>query len=402
MMETRRHFLQFCSAVSLAPGRSVAESVIQSVPVVNLPKSKPGKTVRLAGAFKEFEESYQLKCINVDDVDLSAHTGTKLEFSVSEKAGLDVCEETRLPGRGHDCVVSPNGQWLVVFSRRPGDWFIAFNSNSDLKDVRIDAQSGRHFYGHGRFSLDGRLFYATENDYERANGTIGIYDVTNSFLRVGEFPSFGVGPHDLVIAHDGAHLVVANGGIETHPDYGREKLNLATMRSSLSIVNLRSGDQSAQREIPESLQRMSIRHIALSGSGDCYFAGQYQGALEDTPPLVGCLRNDGNFQLWDSPLANQLLNNYVTSISVDPYGTTVATTSAKGGAIVFWNASAGEIIAAHHLDDCSGVAANNNYFFVTASSGLHVFSTTGIHLSVLHRKSDTDGSWDNHIAIVGS
>lgn|GEM_PF-6201344 len=174
------------------------------------------------------------------------------------------------------------------------------------------------------------------------------------------------------------------------------------MCSSLSNLNMRSGDQLAQRELPESLQRMSIRHMTLSITGDCYFAGQYQGALEDTPPLVGCLRNNGEFQLWDSPLASLLLNNYVTSISVDPYGRTVATTSAKSGAIVFWNGSDGEIIAVHHLDDCSGVAAYDNYFFVTASSGLHIFSSTGVHLSVLHRKSDTDSSWDNHIAIVGS
>ena len=41
------------------------------------------------------------------------------------------------------------------------------------------------------------MLYATENDFEGARGMIGIYDVTARFKRIGEFPSHGLGPHDL-------------------------------------------------------------------------------------------------------------------------------------------------------------------------------------------------------------
>ena len=47
------------------------------------------------------------------------------------------------------------------------------------------------------------------------------------FARVGEFPTHGVGPHELLLLGDGRTLAVANGGIETHPDFGRAKLNIA-------------------------------------------------------------------------------------------------------------------------------------------------------------------------------
>ena len=42
--------------------------------------------------------------------------------------------------------------------------------------------------------------------------------------RIGELASFGVGPHEVVLMPDGATLVVANGGIRTHPDRDRAKL----------------------------------------------------------------------------------------------------------------------------------------------------------------------------------
>ena len=46
------------------------------------------------------------------------------------------------------------------------------------------------------------------------------------FRRIGEFDNHGIGTHDISVSDDGRMLVIANGGIETHPDFGRTKLNL--------------------------------------------------------------------------------------------------------------------------------------------------------------------------------
>ena len=43
--------------------------------------------------------------------------------------------------------------------------------------MTIPSIEGRHFFGHGVFSPDGKLLYATENDFEAARGVIGVYDV---------------------------------------------------------------------------------------------------------------------------------------------------------------------------------------------------------------------------------
>ena len=43
-------------------------------------------------------------------------------------------------------------------------------------------------------------------------------------------------PHEAILLADGKTLAVANGGIETHIETGREKLNLDFMQPSLALV----------------------------------------------------------------------------------------------------------------------------------------------------------------------
>ena len=102
-------------------------------------------------------------------------------------------------------------------------------------------RGGRHFYGHGAFSPDGRYLFTSENDFEAGRGMIGIRDAEDGYRQIGEFASQGIGPHELVLMPDGATLAVANGGIRTHPDNDRAILNLDTMQPSLAYLDLASG-----------------------------------------------------------------------------------------------------------------------------------------------------------------
>ena len=79
---------------------------------------------------------------------------------------------------------------------------------------------------------------------------IGVYDATDGFRRIGEFPTHGVGPHELLLLDDGRTLAIANGGIETHPDFGRAKLNIATMKPSFVFVDRITGDLIEKHELP--------------------------------------------------------------------------------------------------------------------------------------------------------
>ncbi|MEO1091830.1 MAG: DUF1513 domain-containing protein, partial [Pseudomonadota bacterium] len=181
-----------------------------------------------------------------------------------------------LPERGHSVTFHPAQCLGVVFARRPGRFAVVFDHRAGIAVRRIDAAAGRHFYGHGTFTADGRFLLTSENDYATGEGRLGIRDTTDGFRQVGEIPSHGVGPHDVRLMPDGRTLVVANGGIRTHPDFERTKLNLETMRPTLAFVDLADGRLRDAFALPEALHRLSIRHLDVAADGHIGIAMQYE------------------------------------------------------------------------------------------------------------------------------
>ena len=144
-----------------------------------------------------------------------------------------------------------------MIARRPGKFALVI----DLKDGgivrRIDAADGRRFCGHGQFTPDGDLLM-TENDYDAGHGVIGIYDYGKNYARRGEIATGGTGPHEMLLSGDGRTAIVANGGIETHPDYGRLKLNLATMQPNVALVDIADVRPTRTFRAPEALHQLSL------------------------------------------------------------------------------------------------------------------------------------------------
>ena len=66
-------------------------------------------------------------------------------------------------------------------------------------------------------------------------------------------------------ALESRRLAVANGGILTLPETGRVKRNLATMDSSLALIDPLSGAVTEQFRLPD--RYMSIRHPGRSAHG---------------------------------------------------------------------------------------------------------------------------------------
>jgi hypothetical protein len=57
--------------------------------------------------------------------------------------------------------------------------------------------------------------YTTENDYQNAQGMIGVRDATMAIARSASSRR-GMEPHDVALLADGRTMVIANGGIKTH------------------------------------------------------------------------------------------------------------------------------------------------------------------------------------------
>ena len=86
---------------------------------------------------------------------------------------------------------------------------------------------------------------------------------------------------------DGRTMVIANGGIKTHPDSGADELNLPDMKPSLVYVDLATGDLLEEQSLAAELHQLSIRHLALAASDTVVFGCQYRGPEDDAPPLLG-------------------------------------------------------------------------------------------------------------------
>ncbi len=309
----------------------------------------------------------------------------------------DILFALPLPARGHAAAAHPYKAQAVAFARRPGTFAVVIDCANGTELARLEAPEGRHFYGHGTFSADGTHFFATENDYEAGTGKVSIWDA-DSFERLGEFSSGGVGPHDMRLMPDGQSLVIANGGIETHPDTGRTKLNLPVMRPNLSYLDL-SGTLLEQVELPRVMQKNSIRHLAVREDGLVGFAMQWQGSASKHPPLVGLHRRGEAVTLISAPAADQSqLQGYAGSIAFSADGAAIAITCPRGNALHRFDVQTATFMDAFALNDVCGLGTGPGGLVFTTGTGL-VGTLDGPRTQILTR---SDCQWDNHLIPIRS
>lgn len=300
-----------------------------------------------------------------------------------------------LPNRGHDVTFDPVSRRAVVFPRKPGTVAVAFDHARRERPATFACPSGRHFYGHGVFSPDGALLYATENDFDNAAGMVGVYDAGGGFRRIGEFSTHGVGPHELLLAGDGRTLAIANGGIETHPDFGKAKLNLSTMRPSYVLIDRLSGDLIEKHELPPELHKLSIRHMDVDRAGAVWFSCQYEGATTDRPPLVGRAARGSELELLDMPekVLNRL-RNYIGAMAANREAGTMAVSSPAGNSYVVFDTASGGVVSATDLTEVCGIAPDRAGFMATSGAG-------AITRPGAASVSAPGYVWDNHLLRIG-
>ncbi|MEM9013333.1 MAG: DUF1513 domain-containing protein [Pseudomonadota bacterium] len=283
-----------------------------------------------------------------------------------------------LPARGHAAAVHPSRAEAVAFARRPGRFAIVVDCADGRISATLDAPPGRHFYGHGAFSADGQRLFTTENAYATGDGRIGIWDAAAGYRRLGDMPSGGVGPHDMLLLPDGETLAVANGGIRTHPETGREKLNLPTMQPNLSYLRVADGTVHAQVGPPPALRLNSIRHLAVSPDGLVAAALQWQGEPEDGVPLLAFHRPHwSELRLAEAePYQLAAMQGYAGSVAFTGGGTHAAITSPRGGRIMAWRTEGGAPAIWSRPDVCGLAAAGEGWIATDGLGGIVALDET--------------------------
>ncbi len=306
-------------------------------------------------------------------------------------ADLNITFQLPLPARGHAAAAHPLKPEAVAFARRPGKFAVVIDCMTGVQKAILNAPASRHFYGHGAFSSDGSLLYTTENDYDEGRECIGVWDAAGGYTRIGEWNSGGVGPHDIKRLPNSDVLVVANGGIDTHPDSGRTKLNSPTMKTNLSYV--KDGSVVEIVELLPEMHKNSIRHLAVAHDGGVAFGMQWQG--DGVPSsLVGHHRLGEQAVLMRAS-SNQMrdMQGYIGSIAFAENGRTIAATSPRGGKVQYFSAITASTSDTQTIPDVCGIAATPGGFLLTSGTGM-LLSLGG---SFPERSRVAQMHWDNHL-----
>ncbi|MBN8632107.1 MAG: DUF1513 domain-containing protein [Rhodobacterales bacterium] len=293
-----------------------------------------------------------------------------------------------LPGRGHAAAAHPTRAEAVAFARRPGTFALVIDCASGETRHRLTPPEGMQFNGHGAYSADGSLLMTSEVLAETSEGRIGLWD-TARYTRLTDWPSHGIGPHEIKRMGDG-RLAVANGGIRTDP-VDRAKLNIPDMRPNLTLLAA-DGGLIDQIELPD-LSQNSIRHLALQGE-TIAFAMQWEGDPAEPVPQLGLWTPGNAPNLCIPPEAEAFaMQGYAGSIAAT--ADRILITSPKGGALMLFDVS-GTHVATHHRSDLCGAAASAGVFTVTDGGGaLWLADDSG-----LTPLATDETAWDNHLVAL--
>lgn len=183
-------------------------------------------------------------------------------------AALRVQARLSVPTRAHGLWAEAGGASVLAVARRPGDWLVRWHPDGRRAPQWQWIEPGRAFNGHVIADTGGTRLYTTETDLETGAAWIGVRDA-RSLEKLDEWPTHGIDAHELLwddiddsgtTAGAGPSLWVANGGVPTRPETGRQKLDLGRMDSSLVRLDARSGELRGQWRLDD--RRLSLRHMA--------------------------------------------------------------------------------------------------------------------------------------------
>ncbi len=308
--------------------------------------------------------------------------------------------------RGHGLAQNPsNLSQVVMFARRPGTLGLVYDIERAQVVHQFHSPANHHMNGHGCFSQDGQYLYCAESDYKNGQGVITVRQ-TSDYALVSQFASHGIGPHEIGLMPGGKTLAIANGGLLTHPDTGREVLNADAMRSTLSYVNVQNGELVNELTLTEP--KSSIRHLDIAADGTVALAIQAQRFAMNHQKLVSlaAVHKVADSQLTELTATDPLiekLEDYMGSVRICAKSRIAAFTSPRGNMAMFWNLTTNQLAGYHVFHDVCGLTltADQSHFVLSNSSGkIRLVSTTTLQESEHLRQAHSTTNWDNHMITV--
>ncbi|TDO99738.1 DUF1513 domain-containing protein [Marinomonas balearica] len=306
--------------------------------------------------------------------------------------------ESKLLNRAHAPVVHPVHSIVGIIARRPGYYMDFFELTSGERLKRIAPLKDHHFYGHAIFNKTGDRLISQENHYTSGKGRIVIRSWPDAEV-IAEYDSNGIGPHESVLMDENT-LVIANGGLKTHPDHDRDILNLETMAPNVTYLSLDTGSVVHSVDNGKGKHQLSIRHLDVNAQGVVALGFQYKGEKWDEVPLVG-ISNLNSSSIEYLPMPEQIrlrFKQYCGSVCFDKSGQILAVSSPRGGLVAYWNMQDHSFLGADNCRDVCGVSQTDRpgVLMLTGGTGKQWISDP-IKSNIYQINQHVGISWDNHL-----
>ena len=247
----------------------------------------------------------------------------------------------------------------------------------------------RAFYGHGAFSRDGSLLFATENRLETKTGLICVRD-GKTYQEIGEFPTYGKSPHDCHLIDEGRTLAITNGG----GVMGDAAENAAP---SVTFVDARS--TKLLERLTFATPRINAGHLALTSRRDVVAISAPREGLPPTDRGGVTIRTgDGPFVTMAEPeeVVSRMVGESLSLCLVEEKAV-VGVTNPDGNIVTFWDMAGKRFLKKLDLPAPRGFAKTLDGEHLVLSYGagtLTLLSPETLEPVPLHRvpKSELSGS----------
>jgi hypothetical protein len=227
---------------------------------------------------------------------------------------------------GHGIAIHPTQPWrAVMFEKKgPGACEIDLRAGRVLRP--LSTPTSRAFYGHGAFSRDGQVLFATENELDTRDGLVAVRDAS-TLREMGRFPTYGKSPHDCHLIDDGRTLAITNGGGTIDED------------AAPSVTFVDVGSEKLQEKVVFETPRINAGHLALSRGRDLVAISAPRDGLPTTA-LGGVTIRVGSGPASTMKEPEDVVIRMVgesLSLCIDEATGIVGVTNPDGNIVTFWD-----------------------------------------------------------------
>lgn len=244
----------------------------------------------------------------------------------------------------HGFALDPNNpkRALIFEKRGPGAAEVELSTAKFMRPIKTTPD--RAFYGHGVFSHDGSVVFVAESILATHKGVVSIRDA-RTLQPMGEFPTWGENPHDILLTNGGKTLVVTNGG-GMFPDGDAPCVTFIDVNSRQLLEKYTFTDP-----------HINAGHVALSKSGEMVVVSAPRDGLpKNGHGAVSLAKKGGKLVTMTEPAeVTQGMVGETLSISIHEPSHRAVVTSPEGNQISVWDLKTQKFVKAWAKPKARGV-----------------------------------------------